>query len=257
MTPVCIVDTPGYSSQCEALATQLQLPIIANEAENPKALQLSYQQDRLQLLAPGSIQGSGPVYVDFVHGKLAHRKRFGGGKGQAIAKAVGLKPTDTPSVLDATAGLGQDAYILASLGCEVVMCERNPIIAALLRDGLQRASVETDTIIQRMHFIQDDAEVFMTRASHQPTDVVYLDPMYPARKGTALTQKGMQTLQILLGHSSSNDEDSLASLLSMARKFATKRIVLKRPAKVSAIADPKPAFCVPGKTTRYDVWLPF
>ncbi len=257
MTAVCIVDSPGYSKQCEVLAAQLQLPIITNESESPQALKLSYQRDRLQLLAPASLQGSGPVFVDFIAGKLAHRLRFGGGKGQAIAKAVGIKTGETPTVLDATAGLGQDAFILASLGSEVQMIERNPIVAALLADGLRRATLDSDThsIIKRMQLTTGDSLQLMTIPTKANVDVVYLDPMYPSKKGSALTQKGMQTLRHLLGHTSRTNESALA-LLNAARKLVRKRVVLKRPTRVEPLSDPKPAFYIPGKTTRYDIWLP-
>lgn len=33
----------------------------------------------------------GGIYVDFVAGTLAHRRKFGGGRGEAVAKAVGIK----------------------------------------------------------------------------------------------------------------------------------------------------------------------
>ena len=51
-------------------------------------------------------QSLGKLRVDFVCGAVAHRLRFGGGRGQALAKAMGLRAGKTPSVIDATAGLG-------------------------------------------------------------------------------------------------------------------------------------------------------
>ena len=82
---------------------------------------------------------------------MAHRRQFGGGKGQMIAKAVGIKGGIKPQILDATAGLGKDAFVLATLGCEMTLLERSPIIHQLLQDGIERAS-ESDVsdIIQRM-----------------------------------------------------------------------------------------------------------
>ncbi|TON21700.1 class I SAM-dependent methyltransferase, partial [Vibrio parahaemolyticus] len=32
----------------------------------------------------------GGIYVDFVEGTMAHRRKFGGGRGEAVAKAVGI-----------------------------------------------------------------------------------------------------------------------------------------------------------------------
>ena len=61
----------------------------------------------------------GDVFVDFVAGAMAHRRKFGGGRGEAVAKAVGIKGAELPSIIDATAGLGRDAFVLASIGCQV------------------------------------------------------------------------------------------------------------------------------------------
>ncbi|HAD42901.1 MAG TPA: 16S rRNA (guanine(1516)-N(2))-methyltransferase, partial [Plesiomonas shigelloides] len=77
----------------------------------------------------------GAICVDFVGGTMAHRRRFGGGRGEAVAKAVGIKKGYLPDVVDATAGLGRDAFVLASIGCRVRLLERHPVVAALLDGG--------------------------------------------------------------------------------------------------------------------------
>ena len=110
-------------------AARLHLP-LGGEADI--ALQLGH--GGLQLVDLGD-DAPGPVCVDFVEGAVAHRRMFGGGAGQMIAKAVGLQPGIRPTVVDATAGLGRDAFVLAQLGCAVTLIERNPLIAALLEDG--------------------------------------------------------------------------------------------------------------------------
>ena len=116
---------PEYQAQAQQWAAQLGLPL--NDDSAAVALQ--------QLGA----QAPGPVRVDFVEGQAAHRRLFGGGSGQMIAKAVGVAQGVRPQVLDATAGLGKDAFVLASLGCQMTLIERQPLVAALLADGLQRA----------------------------------------------------------------------------------------------------------------------
>jgi hypothetical protein len=75
---------------------------------------------------------------------MAHRRKFGGGRGEAVAKAVGIKGSYLPDVVDATAGLGRDAFVLASVGCRVRMLERNPVVAALLDDGLTRGYADPE-----------------------------------------------------------------------------------------------------------------
>nr|MBF0683222.1 class I SAM-dependent methyltransferase [Pseudomonas sp.] len=145
---------PQFVEQARAWATRLALPIEADQAEF--ALQLGEGGLQLQLLGE---QAPGPVRVDFVEGGAAHRRQFGGGSGQMIAKAVGIQSGIRPSILDATAGLGRDAFVLASLGCEMTLIERQPLIAALLEDGLARglADDEVRPVVQRMALRQGNA----------------------------------------------------------------------------------------------------
>src|SRR5690606_40499174 len=105
----------------------------------------------------------GPEFADFEEGALAYRRLHGGGRGQPVARAVGLKPGIYPKVLDATAGLGRDAFVLAALGCEVVMLERSPIIAALLEDALRRAMLEPGVapVASRMQLIPAEARQWL------------------------------------------------------------------------------------------------
>lgn len=135
-----------------------------------------------------------PLSVDFVSGKAAHRRQFGGGRGQLVAKACGLTKGITPSVVDATAGLGRDAFVLASLGAQVLMIERVEAIAALLQDGLERAASadETALIAGRMALRHGDAAeqlaALIADAEFAP-QVIHLDPMFPHREKSALVKK--------------------------------------------------------------------
>ncbi len=183
-----------------------------------------------------------PLYVDFLHGKLAHRRKYGGGKSQLIAKAVGTKKG--LRVLDATAGLGEDAFVLACLGCEMILLERSPIIAALLEDGLKRANID-------MKLIVTDAISYMRNIPEEMRpDVVYLDPMYPERTKSALGKKEMRILREIVG------EDLDASeLLQAALKAARNRVVVKRPRLAPQIPGPKPDLVFKGKSSRFDVYL--
>lgn len=183
-----------------------------------------------------------PLYVDFLHGKLAHRRKYGGGKSQLIAKAVGTKKG--LRVLDATTGLGEDAFVLACLGCEMTLLERSPIIAALLEDGLRRADL-------KMELTVTDAISYMKKLPKEnKPDVVYLDPMYPARTKSALVKKEMRILRQIVG------EDLDASeLLQIALQTARKRVVVKRPRLAPQISGPKPDLVFKGKSSRFDVYL--
>ncbi len=100
------------------------------------------------------------MIVDFVGGAVGHRFRFGGGRGQALPRAAGLTGSATPRIVDATAGLGRDAFLLASLGAEVTLLERSPEVHALLADGIARASQaspEFAAIVARMTLHLGDA----------------------------------------------------------------------------------------------------
>lgn len=101
-------------------------------------LALVLTESRLELRKLDEVK-LGAIAVDFVEGTMAHRRKFGGGRGEAVAKAVGIKGGYLPTVIDATAGLGRDAFVLAAIGCKVLLVERNPIVAALLEDGVNRA----------------------------------------------------------------------------------------------------------------------
>lgn len=193
-----------------------------------------------------------PVFVDFVGGKAGHRRRFGGGKGQDIAKAVGLNKGVTPHVLDGTGGLGRDAFVLASLGCTVTLIERSPVIAALLQDGIDRArlSPETVGIASRMELINEDSRLAMQTmaADGQQFDVVYLDPMFPHREKSALVKKEMRIFQDLLSGDPDADE-----LLAPAEALAEYRVVVKRPRLAPDLAGKEPTYRLEGKACRYDI----
>ena len=201
-------------------------------------------------------ENSGAVFIDFLGGKKNHRRQFGGGKGQPLAKAIGLKAGKIPSILDATAGMGGDAFVFATLGCQVTMIERSPVIAALLQDaldrGLQTAEMEVLASIQNLSLINIDSTDFLS--TEQPVvDVIYMDPMYPEKKKKAAPKKEMVALQNLVGP----DLDS-EKLLGVALQVAKKRVVVKRPAKAPIIElanKREPTMCIKSPNTRYDVYV--
>lgn len=226
-------------------AERLGLPL---GGEAGFALQVAEDGLRLAELGPGA---PGPVRVDFVEGALAHRRRFGGGSGQMIAKAVGVQSGIRPRVLDATAGLGRDAFVLAALGCEVTLIERQPLVAALLEDGLARAArdLEVAPIIARMRLVPGNAIAAMMGWSETPPQVIYLDPMFPHRDKSALVKKEMRLFRPLVG-----DDDDAPELLAAALGLASHRVVVKRPRKAPAIAGSKPGYSLDGKSSRYDIY---
>lgn len=194
----------------------------------------------------------GPIRVDFASGKAGYRLEHGGGTGQLVAKAVGLKKTRQPlHVLDATAGLGQDAFVLAGLGCRMTLLERSPVIHALLADGLARGRLNPAIamVVERMTLRHADSTRWLVAAEGEVADVIYLDPMFPHRDKAALVKKEMRVFRELVGA-----DDDAAGLLAAALEKARYRVVVKRPRKAPAIEGPDPAARVEGKTSRYDIY---
>ena len=256
---VAVVTDSAHLEAGRALAAELELPFLEQgfsaSAETPYVLHLD--AGGLSLISQSG--SSGTISCDFIGGKLRHRHRFGGGSGQAIARAIGVKSSFMPSVADLTAGLGADAFVLAGLGAEVTMVERHPVVAALLRSGMDRAIRYGDdedllAAVKRMTLVRGDARDWLAGthpdalAAEQP-DVIYLDPMFPERNKSALVKKEMQVLQALVG----KDED-IADLLDDALTKARYRVVVKRPRISDPLAGRKPSFSVTGKSTRFDVY---
>jgi 16S rRNA (guanine1516-N2)-methyltransferase len=193
-----------------------------------------------------------PLRVNFTSPSMNYRRRFGGGRGQAIARAVGLKGGSKPRVLDATAGLGRDSFILASLGCSVTLIERHIIVAALLSDGLHRGSgqEEISPVIKRMSLNVTDAQNWISDHDGEGIDVIYIDPMFPPRTKSALVKGDMQLLHDLVGV----DED-VELLLSTALRSNASRVVVKRPKRSANVAGFTPGFVLQGKSSRFDVYI--
>jgi 16S rRNA (guanine1516-N2)-methyltransferase len=199
---------------------------------------------------------TGAVYADFISGKSRHRRLQGGGKGQHLAKAIGLHKIKNPTVIDATAGLGRDSFVLATLGCKITMLERSSVIHLLLQDGINRAKASEDSdishIISGMKLLNGDAINYLENLkSVDYPDVIYLDPMFPERKKSAKVKKEMRFFHDIIG----SDEDD-SKLLRIALQRAKKRIVVKRPRLANPINNQRGNFIIEGKSTRYDVYLP-
>ena len=244
--------TPDQQEKATSLAKQLGLP-LATIATTNHLLLLVFNKDRLELRQNGP-KAPGPIWIDLTGGKTDYRRRRGGGRKQILVRAIGVKGKFKPTVLDGTAGLGQDSFVLACQGCKVEMIERNPVTASLLKDGLQRAANDPEIgkiVRERMTLIEGDSlEKLAGIIPSQRPDVVYLDPMFPHRNKSALVKKEMQILRALVG----DDEDS-DKLLNIALEVATKRVVVKRPAFASPLTGPKPDLVFKTKNNRFDVYL--
>ncbi len=210
-------------------------------------------------LQQASTGAPGPVRVDFVSGKPAWRQQHGGGKGQLIARALGLHKGARPEVLDATAGLGGDSYVMAGLGCRVTMLEQSPVIAALLADGLERLAraeqPELQSIAARMQ-LRDPTRAEDYLLQSQQHELIYLDPMFGAGAGKAAVKKEMQVLRDCLGQGGkqATQPGQESQLLSLALERAIYRVVVKRHRQAPAMTGPAPSYQLSGKSTRFDIY---
>lgn len=189
--------------------------------------------------------------IDLTTGATGYRLRQREGRGQALPKAIGMAKGATPSVVDATAGMGRDAFLLASLGAKVTLIERSPIVHAALADAMARAaetSEELAEIIARMTLLHGDSRELLTGLS---PEVVLVDPMHPSRGKSALVKKEMRVLRELVG-----DDPDQRELVETALKVARQRVVLKWPLRAAPLEGlRKPSHQILGKTTRYDVFM--
>lgn len=248
---ICVVclDTARRET-AEALAQRAGLPLLDHKSSDFE-LQLVFDHDRVTLF-DATLDTS--IHVDFAEGALAHRQQFGGGRGQAIARAIGLKHRKTPSVLDITAGLARDAYVLASMGCTLTLVEQSPLLYALVEDGIRRGMAEpasAEVLRNFMNLVNADSVLYMEHMDTETRpDVIYIDPMYPERKKSALVKKDMQILQHLLGK-----EQNAGKLLATALECAADRVVVKRPIHAGPVDDTRPDAGISSKKTRYDIYL--
>ena len=188
---------------------------------------------------------------DFVQGAVNHRLLFGGGRGQDLPKAVGMKGGQSPSIIDATAGLGRDAFLLASLGSQVTLIERSDIIHALLADGIDaahKAGGRHKEISERMTLIHGDS---ISLLPQMRADVVVIDPMHPPRQKSALVKGEMRAIRAIVGV-----DDDQRSLIKTALAMASKRVVLDLSAgRASFYGFGQASHQISGKPIRYEVFM--
>ena len=173
---------------------------------------------------------------------------------------MGLKSGVTPTVLDATAGLAGDAFVLATLGCPVTLLERSPVIFTLIEDAVERAAFSDSfqpILANGFHIINSDANDYIEQSivgGTEAPDVIYIDPMFPERKKSALVKKDMQILQRLHQNDNQGADRKNALLLENALRLAKKRVVVKRPIHAPTISEKKPNTTIKSKKTRYDIY---
>ncbi len=255
---VVILGRPGYESRAELLSAELNLPTIAPEDMSVLSSGFTLVVDHAGLsLQQMGVGAPGPIRCDFAEGALRHRRLYGGGKGQDIAKSVGLSHKGfRPLVLDMTAGLGRDGFVLGTLGATLQMLERHPVVCALLQDGLDRAQKQAVTdrelaeILARISVFGLDGKDYLEQLTEESCpDVIYLDPMFPMREKSSKVKKEMQLFHQLVGM----DMDA-TKLLPLALSRVRYRVVVKRPTHAPFLAESIPSYSLKGKSTRFDIY---
>ena len=187
----------------------------------------------------------------FIEGPILHRLKYGKGRGQNLAKAVGMKFNKNRNIIDATAGLGYDSFILASLGAKVTLIERSQKIHELLQNGINEGisfGGEIEKIINRMELLFGDSKDILPKLT---PEVIMIDTMYKERKKTALVKNNMRLVREIVGP----DTDYI-ELLEVALNCAKNRVVLKQPRYAEPIKDIKKcSHQIIGKTIRYDIFM--
>jgi 16S rRNA (guanine1516-N2)-methyltransferase len=193
----------------------------------------------------------GQPKIDFAGGAVGYRFRRGGERGHPLVRAAGIRKGHMPAIVDATAGLGRDAFLLASAGAAVTLIERATEVHALLKEALARAAAESADlaeVVGRMTLIHGDARELLPGLK---PDVVIVDPMHPPRRNTALVKQEMRQLSAIVGADEDADE-----LMKVALAAARERVVLKWPLRAAPLLDaPKPSHQFAGKTVRYEVFV--
>jgi len=231
------------------LAKELNLPETKENTENFGYL-LELSDKNLAINIANSPQK--PIVVDFLTKQMLFRLKNLSPRKELLAKALGLKNGATPKIIDGTAGMATDSFIIASLGFEITLLERSPIIHALIKDGIKRAKnhPSTKAAANRINLINQDGITFFANMSERP-DIIYLDPMFPEKKKSAKPTKAMQTFQDILG----NDLDA-DKLLNAALTCARKRVVVKRPRLGATIENiVAPSFTMQGSSSRFDIYI--
>lgn len=231
-------DDAEHNPLVEDLSQRFSIPVTA-EPERFTWI-LKFDKDGLALMKTGHLRLK-PLRVDLVGIRRKFKSLPIPRKGP-LSRALGRQAN---SVIDATAGWGQDMMLAHLMGYDVHAVERSRVMGALLADGLQRyreyASAgrhPTVTVCDARSYLQDHT-----------ADCIYLDPMFPPkRKASALAKRPLRVLRELVG-----DDEDRGALFECARRSAAKRVVVKRPVYAKAMLAPDHTFS--GKLMCYDVYI--
>lgn len=233
--PVVVDPTAGLEAEAERVAAELRAPRLSAEDWRAGA--------------------GGEVVLWLDQGGWALR-------GPAASRAAAVRPTPPERrpgtepllkaagpwtrVVDATAGWGADAGVLAAAGRQVLMIERDPVMALLLGDALRRWQASGLPAAERLSLRHGDALALLQAVQ---AEVVLLDPMYPQLRKQGRKGEGLRLARLLVG-----EDPDQGELLEVAKAAAGQRVVVKRPHGAPPLAGRKPSGSIDGRTTRFDIY---
>ena len=234
-----LIKKGGDKALAESFANKIDSPIVNAEESGLTVVfdSSGVSLSGYKLTYQGDFDG---MLRRVTEGRLAH---------EMLSKAV---KTDTINLkaVDAAAGMGEDAFLIAANGYDVTLHEQNPVVALLLKDAIRRAKRQPilKDIANRMHVVEGDSiEILNKRLD--PVDLIYLDPMFPGRQKSGLINKKLQLIQKMEAPCSIED-----ALFDAAISASPAKIVVKRPLKASFLANRKPTYSLDGKAIRYDIY---
>jgi len=270
---VCVLaSSQTYELKAKAIAVDLNLPFLPEEIDvkdwrkevkRLSSLLVDFQaalvlEDKGISLLPVDIgqQRMSPIYIDFTNETWKRRLFNISSKTELAAKALGLNKKENSRVFDANAGLGQDSFVFAALGANVLAFERSPLVYCLLSDALHRAKqdVHVSKIAERITLVQEDAILQMSTANVEIIGSIYLDPMFPEKKHQALAKKEMQVFQQIIG---ADKDAELLVKVALDYLFSNKictRVVIKRPRLAPVLFPEKLGRQIDGNSTRFDIY---
>lgn len=226
----------------------------AEGADGPQ-FRLLQAREGLALVALAAAE-LGVLHIDLLRGSAGWRSGARA-RGERLVRACGVLRAGPNGdagprrIVDGTGGLGTDSWLLASAGATVIACEQHPVLAALLNDGLQRASADVPEVAARISVLQGDVRRHLAALD---VEVLYLDPMYPQRRKAALGDRRLRSVAALL-RADGVVADDAAGLVQAGLARGIARVVLKRPKHAQVDVARPPSHSLDGRSTRFDVWI--
>lgn len=206
-------------------AAALGIPNVPRGNDSLEELRAAYGVDAALVARRGLLTLVTAEGELFFHPGMAHLriKNLLLGHGDHLVSALGL--VEGMHVLDCTLGTGADAIVESfAVGAQgtVTALEANPLIAAVIADGLAHATgdnYDMHAAMRRITVHHADALTFLRAQADGSCDVVYFDPMF---RRPLHESAGMNALRALADSRALTTET-----IAEACRVARRRVVMK------------------------------